>query len=106
VITFVARVLVKPENAAEFEALMTYVADMSRQHESGVVYYGFAKGVDEPNTYVVLEVYQNADAQANHMATEWVISSLPKAARLMEGRPDIKQYISEGSAPVVRRAQF
>jgi quinol monooxygenase YgiN len=105
-ITFIAHLHVKPDNAAAFEALMNYVTDMTRKHEPGVAYYGFAKSVDEPDTYVVVEVYLDAEAQAKHMTTDWVRDSLPKSARLIEGKPNIKQYVTPGSAPVVRRMNF
>jgi quinol monooxygenase YgiN len=105
-ITFIAHLHVKPDNAAAFETLMNYVTDMTRKHEAGVAYYGFAKSVDEPDTYVVVEVYQDPEAQAKHMTTDWVRDSLPKSARLIEGKPGIKQYVTPGSAPVIRRMNF
>jgi quinol monooxygenase YgiN len=102
-ITFVARLRVRPENAAAFEALMTHVGEMTCAHEPGVAYYAWSKGVDEPDTYLVIEVYQDVAAQAAHMATEWVRASLPKSALLIEGKPDIKQYVTPGSDPVTQR---
>ncbi len=105
-VTFIAHLHVRPENAAPFEALMTYVADMTRQHEPGVAYYGFSKSVDEPDTYVVVEVYKDAQVQAEHMTKDWVRDSLPKSAHLIEGKPAIKQYVSDGSAPVIHRVKF
>jgi quinol monooxygenase YgiN len=105
-ITFIVHVRVKPENQSAFEALLTHVVDMTRKHEPDVAYYGFARSVEEPEIFVVTEVYGNAQAQEQHMATDWVRDSLPKSARLIEGKPDIKQYVSEGSAPVVRRVKL
>ena len=35
-ITMVARMRVSPENAAEYEAVLTHVAAMTLQHEPGV----------------------------------------------------------------------
>ncbi|MBW8754245.1 MAG: antibiotic biosynthesis monooxygenase [Sphingomonadales bacterium] len=102
-ITFIARMRVKSENAAAFEALMTHVTEMTRTQEPGVSYYAWSKGVDEPDTYLVVEVYRDVAAQAAHMATEWVKSSLPESALLIEGKPDIKQYVTPGSEPVTRR---
>jgi quinol monooxygenase YgiN len=99
-ITFIAHVRVSSENAAAFEALMTDVCAKVHAHEPGVPYYAFAKSVPDPNTYVVIEVYQDLAAHAAHMAADWVKESLPEASRLMEGRPDIKQYVSSGSEPV------
>lgn len=102
-ITFVARLQVKPENAAAFEALLTHVAAETSAREPGVVYYAWSKGVDEPDTYLVIEVYRDVAAQAAHMATEWVRASLPQSAALIEGVPDIRQYVTPGSEPVTQR---
>ena len=104
-ITFIAHLRVKPENAAALEALMTHVRTMTLEHEPGVAWYEFSKSVDEPDTYVVVEVYQDVAVQAAHMATEWVRESLPKSRRLIEGRPDIKQYVNGGSEPVLIRTK-
>jgi len=101
-ITFLAHLRVKPENAAAFEALMTHVATMTHEHEPGVAYYEWAKSVDEPDTYLVMEVYRDAAAQAAHMATAWVTESLPKSAVMIEGLPHIRQYVSGDSKPVRR----
>ena len=102
-ITFIAHLRVSPENASAFEAMMSHVAAMTHQHEPGVVYYQFAKSVDEPDTYVVIEVYRNIEVQAAHMAAAWVTESLPVSARLIQGKPHIRQYVSPGSDPVLRR---
>lgn len=96
----IARMRVKPENAAAYEALMSHVVAMTLQHEPGVPYYAWAKSADEPDTYVVIEVYANAEIHAAHMASTWVQESLPKSIALVDGGFDIRQYVSEGSAPV------
>lgn len=98
----IAHLRVPPANAEAFEALMAHVVGMTREHEPGVVHYECAKSVDEPDTYVVVEVYRDAEVQAAHMATQWVRESLPRSAALIEGRPHIRQYVSEGSQPVRR----
>lgn len=101
-ITMICHLRVAPANAAAFEALMAHVAAMTRAHEPGVVYYDFARSADEADTYVVVEVYRDGEAHAAHMARPWVTESLPKSAALIEGRPHIRQYVSEGSQPVRR----
>jgi quinol monooxygenase YgiN len=97
---------VKPQHATAFEALMAHVVEMARKHERGVRYYECSKGVDEPGTYVVVEVYEDQQAHALHMASTWVKESLPHSMRLLDGKPDIKQYVSSGSAPAVRQTSF
>jgi quinol monooxygenase YgiN len=102
-ITFIIHLKVTPTNGPAFEALMTHVRDLTRRHEPGVAYYDFGKSVDEPDTYVVIEVYRDADAHAAHMKTDWVTESIPQSRRLVEGKFDIKQYVSPGAEPAVRR---
>ena len=58
-ITFIAHIRVKPENAAAYEQLMAYVTAQTRAHEPGVVYYDWAKSVADPELYVVVEVYRD-----------------------------------------------
>jgi quinol monooxygenase YgiN len=99
-ITLIAHIRVKRENAPQFEALMTEVCDQVRRHESGVPYYGFGRSVDDDETFVVVEVYRDVVAHSAHMSMPWVRESLPKAASLMEGRPAVVQYVTAGSAPV------
>jgi quinol monooxygenase YgiN len=99
-ITMIARMRVPPENAAAYEELMTHVADMTLRNEPGVPYYAWAKSADEPDIYVVVEVYQDEKVHAAHMASEWVRNSIPVSRRLVEGGFDITQYVSPGQAPV------
>jgi quinol monooxygenase YgiN len=103
-ISFLVHLRVRPQNAAALEALLADVAAKSFAQEPGVLYYAFARSVDEPDTYVVMEVYRDAAAQAAHMATAWVRDSLPQSARLIEGAPQIRQYVSPGAEPVRQRA--
>jgi quinol monooxygenase YgiN len=98
-ITFIAHFKVPPDNAAAFEELLTYVSEMSNS-ESGVLYYGFAKSVDEADTYVVVEVYRDQDAVVAHGQTDWVTGSVPKFLVLIEGMPQIRQYVGAGSEPI------
>ncbi|MGB8501434.1 putative quinol monooxygenase [Mycobacterium sp.] len=102
-ITFIAHLHVPPENAAAFEELMTYVVAMTNEHEPGVAYYGFAKSVEKADTYVVLEVYRDQAACISHGHTHWVRESLPKSLLLTDGMPQLMQYVSPGTEPVVQR---
>lgn len=101
-ITFIAHLRVRPENTEAYAALMDYVARETHTHEPGVVYYEWARSVDEADTFVVVEVYRDREAHAAHMASAWVRESLPKSAALIDGRPHIRQYVSGDSQPVQR----
>jgi quinol monooxygenase YgiN len=103
VITFIAHLCVPHENAQAFEELMSEVTAMTVENEPGVIYYGFAKSVDEPDTYVVVEVYRDKAACVAHGDTAWVRDSVPKSLQLIEGMPQLVQYVSPGAEPVVSR---
>ncbi|HEX4376867.1 MAG TPA: antibiotic biosynthesis monooxygenase [Steroidobacteraceae bacterium] len=105
-ITFIAHVRVKAHNAEAFEALMAEVAARTHEHEPGVAYYECSLCVDDPEIYVVIEVYRDVAVHSAHMKSDWVTQSLPKALQLMEGRPEIRQYVTRGAEPVRQRAKF
>ena len=96
----IAHMQVRPENAAAYEALLDEVAAATLDHEPGVRYYAWSKSASEADTYVVIEVYENAEVHAAHMASPWVRESIPKSIALVEGKFDIRQYVSGGSEPV------
>lgn len=100
-ITFIANLHVPPENAAAFEDLMTHVTAMTLANEPGVAYYAFAKGVEDPDSYVVVEVYRDQAACTAHGETAWVQESIPKYLSLIDGMPQLVQYVSPGQAPVM-----
>ena len=59
-ITMVARMQVLPENQPAYEALMAHVAAQVHANEAdSVLYYAWAKSVDDPDWYVVIEVYRD-----------------------------------------------
>jgi quinol monooxygenase YgiN len=105
-ITFITHMRVRAENAVAFEALMSDMCDKVREREPQVLHYSFARSTNDPATYVVIEVYHDASAHADHMETAWVKSSIPKSVLLVEdGKFDIRQYVSPGTEPVHRRFQ-
>jgi quinol monooxygenase YgiN len=102
-ITFIAHFTVAPEHAAAFEELLDHVVTMSNT-EPGVVYYGMAQSVDDAARYSVVEVYRDHEAVAAHGQTAWLAESVPQFLSLIDGLPDIRQYVGRGTAPVA--AQF
>lgn len=102
-ITFIAHLHVQPQNAQAFEELMAHVTSMTLENEPGVAYYGYAKSIEEPDTYVVVEVYRDQAACTAHGDTPWVRESVPKSLLLTEGMPRLAQYVSPGAEPVVSR---
>jgi quinol monooxygenase YgiN len=99
-ITFIAHFTVASENAAAFEELLNHVVKMSNT-EAGVVHYGMSQSVEDPATYAVVEVYRDQEAVAAHGQAAWLAESIPQFLSLIDGVPDIRQYVSPGSAPVI-----
>jgi quinol monooxygenase YgiN len=99
----IAKMRVPPENAEAYEALMDRVTAMTRANEPGVIYYGWARSAGEEGVYVVVEVYEDEQVHAAHMASEWVVSSLPVSRSLVTGGFEIQQFVSPGQEPVQLR---
>lgn len=104
-ITFITHSRVSSENAAAFEAVIFDMCAKVRENEPGVVYYDFARSVDDPDTYVVIEVYRDEAALLAHAETDYFKASVSQASRLIESgkKYDIKQYVSDGNVPIPRR---
>jgi quinol monooxygenase YgiN len=102
-ITFIANLQVPSENAQAFEDLMSHVTAMTLENEPGVLYYGFAKSVQDDEAYVVVEVYRDQAACVAHGQNAWVADSVPKMLELTEGMPTLTQYVSPGADGVESR---
>jgi quinol monooxygenase YgiN len=98
-ITFIAHFTVASENAAAFEKLLDHVVTMSNT-EAGVIHYGMSQSVEDPTTYAVVEVYRDQEAVAAHGQTAWLTESIPQFLTLIDGVPDIRQYVRPGTASV------
>jgi quinol monooxygenase YgiN len=104
-ITFIAHLRVPPQKAQPFEDLMTYVTTKTTENEPGVIYYGFAKSVNEPDVYVVVEVYRDQAACAAHGDTPRVRESVPKSLLLTEGMPQLAQHVSPAQSRLCRTSR-
>jgi quinol monooxygenase YgiN len=63
------RLTFAPENADKGESTLRELRDASRKEE-GVNSYDVARSKDNPNVFVVWEVYRDGAALQSHMATE------------------------------------
>jgi quinol monooxygenase YgiN len=97
--TFIARLRAAPGKAGELRTLLAHVRDQTRRHEPDVLYYDFAVSADDPADHVVIEVYRDEAAQAAHMQTDWVRTSLPETMPLLDSIK-IEQYVAPGVQPV------
>lgn len=94
-LTFIIKLRVKPGQGPAYEALLTRVFRQVRENEPGVIYFDFARSVDDPERYVVVEVYRDAEARAAHSEMPWIRESMPIGAAMIVGHPEIERYIND-----------
>jgi quinol monooxygenase YgiN len=93
-ITYVTHMRVSAANRAGFEALMQELGEVVAKHEPGN-HFGWGRSVNDPDLFVVVDIYPDAAAQAAHHAAPYVAPMLAKAAKLFEGgQYDAKRYES------------
>lgn len=93
--TFVVKIKVKAGKNADFEKAFAAMAAGVRAKEPGNVYYELYHRARDPQTYVVLEHYKDADAVAAHGKTEHAktfIAAL-KDKDLLDGPPDAQNLV-------------
>jgi quinol monooxygenase YgiN len=82
---FIARLVVRPDKAAEFEALQKELARITHASEPATLVYDFLKHRDEPSTYVVYARFRDEAAFRLHQEA-------PDHARLV---PRILEALAE-----------
>lgn len=65
----IARLKVRPERSAAFEAAFRQFQQTVRQSEPGVVYFGLHRSQSDPARYTVMEQYHDAAALEAHRNT-------------------------------------
>lgn len=94
-ITYIAHMRIAARNAAAYEAALAEMARNVAMHEPGVVHYALSKSVDDPELYVVIEVYRDEVAFKAHWQTDYIHPSIEKTRPLIqEGSLEIKRYES------------
>ncbi|MDB5451360.1 MAG: hypothetical protein JWQ46_24 [Phenylobacterium sp.] len=86
----IATLRIQEGKGSEFETFFTELAQQVRANEAGNVAYQLTKSRTEPNTYKVLELYQDQDALSHHGGTDHFKAAGPKFAAVLGGRPEIE----------------
>ena len=90
--TFIARLVVKPERAAEFERLQQELSALTHEREPGVIVYDVIKHRDEPCTYVVYARFRShADFQA-HMQIDFHARLVPDILACVSQEMDLQFF--------------
>lgn len=88
-IAVIARLNVAEGKEAEFEKTMLELAAQVRANEPGNKLYTLCK--DDQGKYLVMELYDNEEALAQHGQSEHFKAAGQKFAGLMAGRPEIQR---------------
>jgi quinol monooxygenase YgiN len=88
-IAIIAKLNVAKGKEAEFEHVMLALAAEVRAKEPGNKLYTLCK--DAEGNYLVMELYENAEALAAHGQSEHFKASGRKFAGLMAGAPEIQR---------------
>ena len=86
----VATLRVQDGKAEEFEKVFTALAAEVRANEPGNIAYQLTRSRTEPNTYKVLEIYQDEDALKAHGGSAHFKAAGPALGGVLAGRPDVE----------------
>jgi quinol monooxygenase YgiN len=82
------KIPVRPEKADAFmDEAASYTA--ATRAEEGNVFFEWSRSVDEPNTFVLLEAFRDADAGAAHVAGQHVQDFFAWAPDWVTAKPQI-----------------
>ncbi len=88
VILIVVKFPVRPERADEWAALAAGYA-RAVDAEEGSLFFEWSRSLEEPDTYVCVEGFRDADAGAAHVGTEAFRSFVEQAPDLVSDQPQI-----------------
>ena len=90
-IAFVFTMRTQDGTGPELEAAFGELAAKVRANERGALLYQLTKSRTQPNTYKVLEMYQDDEALAAHFGSDYMRELGPKLAACFDGEPDVER---------------
>ena len=88
----VAKLKIQDGKQAEFEQVAKDLMAKVKANEPGCLTYQLYKSKSDPQTYIFMEQYANAEALESHGKTEYFQAAGPKMATCLAGRPEIERY--------------
>ncbi len=94
-IGLIAKLKVQDGKHAEFEALFARLAAhvTNDAEEPGNVLYQLCKSRQDPNTYVVMELYKDQAAAEAHTQTKHFTELFPKVGELLQPGPPELEFV-------------
>lgn len=102
---FIARLVVRPDRVAEFEALQRELADITHRTEPGTLAYDFLRHRDEPHTYVVYARFRDEAAFQEHQAAPDHHRLVPPILAALAREMDLQFFELVADAPERSRAR-
>jgi quinol monooxygenase YgiN len=93
-IGIVATLKVQDGKDKDFEAVFRELAASVRANEPGNSLYQIFKSRKEPNTYIVMEIYQDQAALEAHGKSDHFRAAGPKMVPTLAGRADVQYFDS------------
>jgi quinol monooxygenase YgiN len=98
VLTVVAKLKVKADRAAAFEAAAEKMLAHVRENEPGTLTYVCHRSTADPTVYLFYEVYRDQAAFAAHGGSPAMQAFFAAMGGVVEGRPEIEMYEAIGDA--------
>ena len=96
-ILIVVKFPVRPERAEEWSDLSAAYA-RAVQAEEGNLFFEFSRSIEEPDTFVCVEGFRDADAGASHVGTQAFKDFVEQAPDLVASQPQII-YVDAADVP-------
>jgi quinol monooxygenase YgiN len=89
---FIARLVVKPEKAAEFERLQVELKRLTDENEPGTIAYHFIRHREAPNTYVVYSAFEDEAAFEAHQKSSFHDELVPPIMNCLAEEMDLQFF--------------
>ena len=91
-LTVIAKIKIKPDQASAFEAEARKMTAHVRANEPGTLTYVCHRGAADPTVYLFYEVYRDQAAFAAHGGSPAMQSFFGAIRGIVDGRPEIDMY--------------
>jgi quinol monooxygenase YgiN/catechol 2,3-dioxygenase-like lactoylglutathione lyase family enzyme len=92
VITTTAIQRAMPGRTQELESLMQTLIQEISANEPGCTIFQYVRDPKDPNTFVVIEQYEDQTAFDFHKGTKYLADFIPNMMKCLEGPPQLAQY--------------
>ena len=84
----IAKFKVQPDKVEEFEQIFRETVGMVRANEPGSVLYQLTRSRTEPNSYKLIEIYNEQAAFDHHVSTDHFKATMGRLMPLLAGTPE------------------